>query len=159
MDDSFCHETLMMETKMLRTAFLFSAFALSAAPAMADPESWAVTCASSTPGPWDGSMICNEGKMLEVSAPNEGQKMLLRIGAPTTHCSEVTYMINRLPGGPDPIAMVERLKPGEDKIVELGDGWAEEGTYITVTGIGHYGGCNVGELHSWGALTEIYPLP
>ena len=108
---------------MLRTAFILSALALSAAPAMADPESWVVECASSSPGPWDGSMICNEGKMLEVSAPNEGQKMLLHIGAPTTHCSEVSYVINRLPGGSDPIAIVERLKPGEDKIVELGDGW------------------------------------
>lgn len=144
---------------MLRTVFALTALTLSAAPAMADPENWVVECASSSPGPWDGSMICNEGKMLEVSAPNEGQKMLLRIGAPTTHCSEVSYVINRLPGGADPIAIVERLKPGEDKIVELGDGWAEEGTYITVTGIGHIGGCNVGILGSWGALTEIYPLP
>lgn len=138
---------------------LAAALACVAAPALADPESWVVYCASSSPGPWDKSMICNEGKMLEVSAPNLEQKMLLRIGAPTTHCSEISYAINRLPGSSDPIAIVERLGPGEDKIVELGDGWAEEGTYITVTGIGHIGGCNVGEMHSWGAITEIYPVP
>jgi hypothetical protein len=91
--------------------------------------------------------------------PNEGQKMLLHIGAPTTHCSEVSYVINRLPGGSDPIAILERMKPGEDKIVELGDGWAETGTYISISAIGHTGGCNEGVLSSWGALTEIYPLP
>jgi hypothetical protein len=157
--DKVCHVTLTEEIKMLRTALILSALTLSAAPAMADPESWVVECASNSPGPWDGSMFCNEGKMLEVSAPNLEQKMLLRIGAPTTHCSEVSYLINRLPGGADPIAIVERLGPGEDKIVELGDGWAEEGTYITVTGIGHVGGCNAGELGSWGAVTEITPLP
>lgn len=144
---------------MFRTVFILSALTLSAAPAMADPESWGVECASNSPGPWDGSMFCNEGKMLEVSAPNEGQKMLLHIGAPTTHCSEVSYVINRLPGGSDPIAILERMKPGEDKIVELGDGWAETGTYISISAIGHTGGCNEGVLSSWGALTEIYPLP
>ena len=130
---------------------------LAAVPALADPESWDVTCTSSTPVA-DGAMICNEGKMLEVSAPNAGQKMLLRIGAPTTHCSDITYVINRLPGGSTPIAMTRRLAPGEDQIIELAEGWAEEGTYITVTAMGHVGGCNVGELHSWGALTEIFPL-
>ncbi|MFN4244496.1 MAG: FtsB family cell division protein, partial [Tepidisphaerales bacterium] len=106
--------------------------ALAAAPALADPESWDVTCTSSTPAA-DGAMICNEGRMLEVSAPNAGQKMLLRIGAPTTHCSDITYVINRFPGGSTPIAMTRRLAPGEDQIIELAEGWAEEGTYITVT--------------------------
>ena len=49
---------------MFRTVFILSALTLSAAPAMADPESWGVECASNSPGPWDGSLFCNEGKML-----------------------------------------------------------------------------------------------
>ncbi len=143
---------------MLRTAILCSSLALLASPVMADPESWTVECASNSPA-GDGAMFCDEGKMLAVSAPNLEQKMLLRLAAPTTHCSEISYVINRFPGGSDPIAVLERLGPGDEKIVELGDGWAEEGTFITVSAIGHVGGCNEGVLGSWGALTEIYPLP
>lgn len=143
---------------MFKSTVFSIAVVLLAAPAMADPESWAVECASNSPA-GEGAMFCNEGKMLEVSAPNLGQKMLLRLAAPTTHCSEISYVINRLPGSSEPITMLERLKPGDDRIVELGDGWAEEGTYITISAIGHVGGCNEGVLGSWGALTEIYPLP
>jgi hypothetical protein len=132
-------------------------FTFVASPAMADPESWVVECSATTAGA-DGTTICNEGKMLEVSAPNADQKMVLRIGAPTSHCSDITYVINRFPGSSAPIAISRRLAPGEDQIIELAEGWAEEGTFITITGMGHVGGCNVGEMHSWGALTEIYPL-
>lgn len=148
------HKLLLLSTVATASA----ATAFIATSAAADPESWEVTCASSTPAT-DGMMICSDGKMLEVSAPNAEQKMLLRIGAPATHCSDITYVVNRLPGGSTPIAMSRRLAPGEDQILELGNGWAEEGTYITVSAVGHVGGCNTGVLGSWGALSEIYPLP
>ncbi|NHB75330.1 hypothetical protein [Rhodobacter calidifons] len=131
---------------------------LAAVPALADPESWEVTCTSSTPVS-DGGMICNEGKMLKVSAPNPGQKMLLRIGAPTTHCSDITYVINRFPGSSTPIATTRRLAPGEDQIIELAEGWAEEGTYITISAIGHVGGCNVGHSHGWAVEVSAAPVP
>jgi hypothetical protein len=147
--------TCLLKTRDLRIATALAGLCTLASPALADPESWEVMCASSTPAA-DGAMLCNEGKMLEVSAPNAAQKMNLRIGAPTSHCSDITYVINRLPGGSTPIAMTRRLTPGEDQILELGEGWAEEGTYITITGMGHIGGCNTGEMHSWGALTEIF---
>lgn len=140
----------------MRPSLIAAALALSAAPAFAD--AWVVECASNSPAGAD-AMFCNEGKLLEVSAPNLDQKMLLRLAAPTTHCSDITYVINRLPGSSDPIAVLERLGPGDEKIVELGDGWAEEGTFITVSAIGHVGGCNEGVLGSWGATTEVYPLP
>jgi hypothetical protein len=129
---------------------------LIAQPAAADPESWEVMCAFSNAGP-DSTTICNEGKVLPVSAPNLGQKMLLRIAAPTSHCSDITYEISRFPDFA-PIAVTRRLAPGEDQILELGEGWAETDSYISITGIGHVGGCNVGEMHSWGALTEVFPL-
>ncbi|MBL9050032.1 MAG: hypothetical protein JNK19_07970 [Tabrizicola sp.] len=145
----------LLKTRDLRLSGALVTLCLLSGPALADPESWEVSCTSTTAGA-DGTTICNEGKMLPVSAPNLGQKMNLRIGAPTSHCSDITYVINRFPGGSTPIAVSNRLSPGQDQILELGEGWAEEGTYITITGVGHVGGCNVGEMHSWGALTEIY---
>ncbi len=84
--------------------------------------------------------------------------MLLRIGAPTTHCSDITYEVTRFPGFENPVR-TRRLAPGEDDVIELAEGWAEEGDFISITGIGHIGGCNEGVLQSWGALTEVYPLP
>jgi len=142
---------------MFRSFMLATALVALAAPVLAD--SWVVECASNSPGPWPDSQFCNEAKMLEVSAPNLSQKMRLRLAAPTTHCSEISYIVNRLPGSSDPIAMLERLKPGEAKIIALGDGWAEEGTFITISAVGHVGGCNEGVLGSWGAVTDISAAP
>ena len=105
------------------------------------------------------AMLCDEVKMPDVSAPNLDQKMQLKLATPTTQCSDITYVIKRLPGSSDPIAVLERLGSGAEKIVELGGGWAEEDTFITLSANGHVSGCNKGVLGSCGATTEIYPLP
>lgn len=145
---------LLSPRKLLLISTLAAA-PLVASPALADPENWTVMCAFSNAGP-DDTTICNEGKVLPVSAPNRGQKLNLRIGAPTSHCSDVTYEVYRFPDVSRPIAISRRLAPGEDQILELGEGWDEDGSFISINGIGHIGGCNVGEMHSWGALTEVF---
>ncbi|MCU0828205.1 MAG: hypothetical protein MUE52_12560 [Tabrizicola sp.] len=128
---------------------------VSTVPALA--ESWAVTCPASTPGPWPDSQVCSEGKMLAFTPPTPTTEMVLKIRAPRSHCSEVTYLIHLFPGSSDPIATLERLKPSERKTVKLGNAWADGENFITVTGVGHTGGCNVGMIHSFGAETEIVP--
>jgi hypothetical protein len=131
------------------------AVCLLATPALA--ESWAVTCPASTPGPWPDSQFCSEGKMLSFTPPSPSTEMVLKIRALRTHCSEVSYLINLLPGSSEPIAVLERLKPGERKTVRLGNGWQAGENLLTVTGVGHTGGCNVGTIQSFGAETEIVP--
>lgn len=128
---------------------------LSAAPAHA--EYFEVMCTSQSPGPWADSMFCNQAHMVEVSGPTLDTHMILKIEAPTSHCSTTSYVINRLPGSSEAIAVLERMAPGEKREVDLGAGWAEEGNAITVTAVGHVGGCNAGEIHSWGADVVIEP--
>ena len=67
-------------------------------------------------------MFCNEVKMPDVSAPNLDQQMQLKLATPTKQCSEITYVMKRLPSSSDPIAVLERLGSGAEKIVELGVG-------------------------------------
>ena len=131
------------------------AAALFAFPALA--ESWAVTCPANTPGPWPDSQICSEGRMLAFTPPSPATEMVLKIRAPRTHCSQVTYLIHLFPGSSEPIATLEMLKPGEARTVRLGSRWRDGENFLTVTGVGHVGGCNVGTLHSFGAETEILP--
>lgn len=137
---------------MSRLAF---AVLFLATPAFA--ESWAVTCPASTPGPWPESQFCSEGKMLTFTPPTPSTEMVLKIRAPRTHCSQVSYLINLLPGSSEPIAIVEKLKPGERKTVRLGNGWRDGENALTVTGVGHTGGCNTGVIQSFGGETEIVP--
>ena len=68
------------------------------------------------------AMFCNEVKMPDVSAPNLDQQMQLKLATPTKQCSEITYVMKRLPSSSDPIAVLERLGSGAEKIVELGVG-------------------------------------
>ncbi len=128
------------------------AFALLASPALSD--SWSVSCASNTPGPWPDSMFCNEAKLLTFTPPSPATEMMLKLTAPAAHCSQITYLIHRF-GSTDPVAMIERLKPGTTKRVSLGGDWAEGQNSVTVTAVGHVGGCNTGVLGSWGAETQI----
>lgn len=134
---------------------LVAAFAALTSPAFA--ESWAVNCPSNTPGPWPDSQFCSESKMLSFTPPTPTTEMVLKLRAPRSHCSQVTYLINLLPGSSEPIATLEKLKPGERKTVTLGNAWTDGENFITVTGIGHTGGCNTGVIGSFGAETEIAP--
>jgi hypothetical protein len=124
----------------------------------AQAEAFEVMCASQSPGPWANSMFCNSAHMVEVSGPTLDTSMVLKIAAPETHCSPVSYVINRLPGSSEAMAVIERMAPGEKREVSLGTGWAEEGNAITITAIGHVEGCNVGTIHSWGAEVVVEPV-
>lgn len=140
---------------MFKATLLSTALLCLAGPALAD--SWTVDCPSNTPGPWPGSMFCSEGKMLAFTPPTPATEMILTIKAPSTHCSQVTYLINRLPGSSEPIATLKELKPGERKRVKLGADWNDGENFLTISAIGHVGGCNTGVLGSWGAETAIAP--
>lgn len=131
------------------------ALSFLAAPAFA--ESWTVECASNSPGPWPDSMFCNEAKMLAFTPGAPEANITLKISVPGTHCSDISYLINRLPGSSEPIAILERMHPGETRKVKLGTGWNEGENYVTVTAVGHVGGCNTGVLASWGAITIFIP--
>jgi hypothetical protein len=132
-----------------------SGLLVSTTPAQA--EYFEVICASQSPGPWADSMFCNQAHMVDVSGPTLATHMMLTIEAPASHCSATSYVINRLPGSSEAIAVLERMAPGERREVDLGAGWAEEGNAITVTAVGHVGGCNAGQMHSWGADVVIRP--
>ena len=95
--------------------------------------------------------------MLGFTPPSPTTEMVLKIRAPRSHCSQVSYVIQLFPGGSDPVATVEMLKPGERKTVRLGNSWRDGENFLTVTGVGHTGGCNVGTIQSFGAETEIVP--
>lgn len=139
---------------MFRQALTLILFTL-AAPALAD--SFTVSCTSNAPGPWADSMFCNEAKLLTFTPPSTRSEMVLRITAPRTHCSEISYILHRF-GSSDPVAIVERVKPGERKTVSLGSGWPVTVNSVTLTAVGHIGGCNTGTLVSWGAETRFIPL-
>lgn len=138
---------------MFKTKALLLA-AVLAVPAQAETVS--VTCASNAPGPWPGSMFCSDAKLLSFTPPSPGSTMMMKITAPAAHCSEITYLVHRF-GSSEPIAVIERLKPGNRKRVSLGADWAEGQNSVTLTAVGHVGGCNTGTLLSWGAEVQIAP--
>jgi hypothetical protein len=152
-------------TNLLTLGKMLTATALASLPAgfslaltsSAQAEAFEVMCTSQSPGPWADSMFCNDAHMVEVSGPTTDTPMVLKLAAPETHCSPVSYLINRLPGSSTAIAVVERMAPGEKREIDLGTGWLEEGNAITITAVGHIGGCNTGTIHSWGAEAVVEP--
>lgn len=126
--------------------------AMLALPALA--ESFVVECTSNAPGPEAGSMFCNQGKMIEFTSPGPDAEMLLTIKAPSTHCSDIAYIINSFRSS-EAIAVTPRLMAGEGKEMSLGTGWEAGSQFLTIAAIGYTGGCNTGVLGSWGGEVSV----
>jgi hypothetical protein len=162
----------------LATAFVL----FSSAPSLAQAIYLETTCATSVR---DGSQTyCDQGVTFDLVSGGTSDVIQLRLTAPATHCSPVSYLVAfppPPPPGPDDIAiavpstplspviyghnslaMSGVLGPGESEMVAFFDERRrfERGTHrLMVMVIGHVADCNVGQIQSWGVTVEQMLVP
>jgi hypothetical protein len=141
---------------MPRHAFLALAAAIALVAGPASAESFTVECNASNPGPDKDSMFCDTGHMMEFTSMSPETSFVIEVTAPATHCSDITYLFLRS-GKDEPIAMSSRMSAGQSEKHFIGNGWEPGEHIIWIAALGHVGGCNTGEMHSWGGDVTIAP--
>lgn len=125
---------------------------LAAIPAPAKAETLVVNCSSSRMV--GGHQICREEARYRFQSYGTHQRFALELRAPDTHCSEVRYDI--LDSSRNFIGSTRFLNAGEVAVTNLDASFPEGIARVIIRGWGRTGGCNVGQMHSWGV--EVKPI-
>jgi hypothetical protein len=147
-----------MKHVLLAALGALSAAPLAVVPAMA--ETITVMCEDSRPF-ISNTVMCLTPGVLSVRSDGPELEYFVRVTAPSTHCSDVTYSFYRrdLPVEEQNIAFSGRLAPGASENVVIGRGYPAGRTNLEVYAIGHIGDCNTGAIHSWAIDAAIAPVP
>lgn len=121
-----------------------------ASPSLA--EKLVVTCSSSRT--IEGHQLCREEARYRFQSFGTHQRFALELRAPDTHCSEVRYDI--LDSSRNFIGATRFLNAGETAVTNLDASFPEGIARVIIRGWGRTGGCNVGQMHSWGV--EVKPV-
>jgi hypothetical protein len=133
-------------------------FVLSLLAGPAAAESITVQCADSRPFV-SGTVICLTQGQTTFRSDGPEVEFFIRIAAPATHCSPVSYMITR-PGGNFSVGSSSKLSGGQSENITIGRGYTAGDNILTITAIGYPGeGCNTGAIHSFGAEVSVSPVP
>jgi hypothetical protein len=94
-------------------------------------------------------------------ADRPGSMWSIRLTAPASHCSPVTYMVVRPPfaTGADVVGMTRVLRAGETDYVALGDSFGPGRYPFRIVAGGYVEGCNIGQMHSWGVDYAFVLIP
>jgi hypothetical protein len=99
--------------------------------------------------------ICNNTLGFSFNSDGPGATYAIKLTAPPTHCSDVTYVVTSSSGRR---SLTGRLSAGQSAFVSVGD--LTKGSHaFRIGAIGHRGGCNVGQLQSWGVTAQETVIP
>ncbi|MFN9779950.1 MAG: hypothetical protein ACK55V_08580 [Alphaproteobacteria bacterium] len=146
-----------MTTNLTKAALLAIGFGVLAVPsAIAVPAQIGATCDSSSRIPnsqWTTCESLTEATYTFFSA-GPGTPYSLSMTAPSGHCSSVSYQVWSRGGAM--LGKTQRfLNAGEREVVGIGSGFPAGNNTVVIRAIGQMGGCNVGAMHSWGAIVDV----
>ena len=125
---------------------------LSSMPAPAVAGNIVVNCSSSRN--IDGHVLCREEAGFSFQSPGPHARFALELAAPSTHCSDVRYDV--LDSSRTFIGSTRFLRPGEMAIANLDAAFPAGSVRVIIRGWGRVGGCNTGQMHSYGV--EVKPI-
>ena len=143
-----------MKAFSIGSALALGCLALFAAPALA--ERITVSCTGTVT--FNGAALCDQMGVHNFTADGPEVPMFVRVTAPSTHCSKVSYVLFR-DDRDEQLGFTGPLGPGETQNVQVGAGWAAGANRVRVGAIGHVGGCNQGTLQSWAVDIAAAPVP
>lgn len=78
----------------------------------------------------------------------------LKLTAPSTHCALTAYTVATAPDGLASLGATPFIDRNESSTIAIGRGFPAGPATLYIFGTGKIGGCNVGEMHSWGVTVE-----
>lgn len=124
----------------------------SASSTTAFAETLIVNCSSSRT--IEGHQLCREEARYRFQSYGAHQRFALELRAPGTHCSQVRYDV--LDSSRNFIGSTGFLDAGEVAVTNLDASFPEGIARVIIRGWGRTGGCNTGQMHSWGV--EVKPI-
>lgn len=145
----------MQPTTMLRFAAPLAALWIGGA-AWADGTYVEVQCQQSNRDQ-DFAHCVDPAAAITLNSDGTDANYDLKLTAPSTHCSPVTYMV-ALSSDPGTIfASTAFLQPNESQQINIGRGFGPGPVTLYLFASGRVEGCNTGTIHSWGATVEVIP--
>lgn len=93
---------------------------------------------------------CDQTARFEFNARSPHQNYAIAVQAPATQCSEIKYFtVDRLGRRVE----TQFLSPGQTGYLVIGTGWSGLNS-VRIGGEARTGGCNVGQIHSFGVIPE-----
>lgn len=146
-----------MSTKIAIAAVIAAGLGVLAVhPAMAVPAQIGATCDSSSRIPNSQWTTCESRTPTTYTfySAGPGIPYSLSLTAPSGHCAPVSYEVWSRRGVM--LGKTQRfLNAGERDIVSVGSNFPVGNNTVIIRAIGQMGGCNVGAMHSWGAIVDV----
>lgn len=146
-----------MSTNLAIAALVAAGFGvLSIHAAMAVPAQIGATCESSSRIPNSQWTTCESRTPATYTfySAGPGIPYSLSMTAPSGHCSAVSYQVWSSGGGM--LGKTQRfLNAGERDVVGIGSTFPTGNITVVIRAVGQMGGCNVGAMHSWGAIVDV----
>jgi hypothetical protein len=113
-------------------------------------ERLGVTCTSSN---IRGDVVtCGGSANYAFESDGEDIEYTMVLKAPPEHCSKVQYVIS---ANGRRVGQTAFLDAGEQAEINLGDGHPEGRNSFKIRALGKIGGCNNGQVQSWGVLVDV----
>lgn len=116
-----------------------------------------VTCQGSERSPFGNALVCNGFAELTLHSDGPGAMIGLQLTAPSTHCSDIQYYVQRVSN--ESGEMSERLSPGQGTVLPIANDLPHGLHRYRIWGWGHIGGCLVDQFQSFGVIADQVIIP
>lgn len=116
-----------------------------------------VTCQGSERSPFGNALVCNGFAEITLRSDGPGAMIGLQLIAPTTHCSDIQYYVQRVSN--ESGEMSDRLSPGQGTVLPIANDLPRGSHRYRIWGWGHIGGCMVDQFHSFGVIADQVIIP
>lgn len=116
-----------------------------------------VTCEGSVRSPFNDTLLCRNFAEITINSDGPGAMIGLQVTAPTTHCSDIQYFVQRV--ATESGELSNRLSPGQSQVMQIADDLPRGAHRYRIWGWGYIGGCMVDQFHSFGVTAVPVIIP
>ncbi|OQW57587.1 MAG: hypothetical protein A4S17_12650 [Proteobacteria bacterium HN_bin10] len=116
-----------------------------------------VMCQGSERSPFANALLCLGFAEITINSDGPGAMIGLQLTAPTTHCSDIQYYVQRVATETGVTSV--RLPPGASQTLPIASDLPRGAHRYRIWGWGYIGGCMVDEFHSFGVTAVPVIVP
>jgi len=116
-----------------------------------------VMCRGSERSPFANALLCRGFAEITINSDGPGAMIGLQLTAPTTHCSDIQYYVQRV--ATETGATSIRLSPGASQTLPIASDLPRGAHRYRIWGWGYIGGCMVDQFHSFGVTAVPVIIP
>jgi len=116
-----------------------------------------VTCQGSERSPFANQLLCRGFAEITLNSDGPGAMVGLQLTAPTTHCSDVQYFVQRV--ATERGETTGRLAPGASEVLPLANDLPRGAHRYRIWAWGYVGGCMSDQFQSFGVIADPVIVP